>query len=86
MTASAEVARSGEWPQIGLPLLCGVFAAMQVGKLPPAITALREQYDASLVQLGWSASVINVTASVAGLAAGPLADHIGRRTVLDPGL
>ncbi len=84
--ASAEVARPSNWPRVGLLLLCGVFAATQVGKLPPAMTALREQYGASLVQLGWIASIINLTAAVVGLAAGLLADRIGRRAVLEFGL
>lgn len=84
--ASVDVAKSSDWPQVGLLLRCGVFAATQVGKLPPAMTALREQYGASLVQLGWIASVINLTAAAVGLAAGLLADRIGRRTVLELGL
>jgi MFS family permease len=84
--ASAGIASSSDWPRVGLLLLCGVFAATQVGKLPPAMIALREQYGASLVQLGWITSVINLTAAVIGLATGLLADHIGRRNILKLGL
>lgn len=84
--ASAGIARSNDWPRVGLLLLCGVFAASQVGKLPPAMTALREQYGASLVQLGWITSVFNLTAAVVGLAAGLVADRAGRRKILKLGL
>lgn len=84
--ASAGIARSNDWPRVGLLLLCGVFAASQVGKLPPAMTALREQYGASLVQLGWITSVFNLTAAVVGLAAGLVADRLGRRNILKLGL
>jgi MFS family permease len=83
---SADIARSSDWPRIGLLLMCGVFAATQVGKLPPAMIALREQYGASLVQLGWITSVVNLTAAVIGLAAGLLADRIGRCNILKLGL
>ncbi|MDP3820520.1 MAG: MFS transporter [Burkholderiales bacterium] len=84
--ASADIARSSDWPRVGLLLMCGVFAATQVGKLPPAMIALREQYGASLVQLGWITSVVNLTAAVIGLATGLLADRIGRRNILKLGL
>lgn len=84
--ASADIARSSDWPRVSLLLMCGVFAATQVGKLPPAMIALREQYGASLVQLGWITSVVNLTAAVIGLATGLLADRIGRRNILKLGL
>lgn len=84
--ASADIARASDWPRVGLLLLCGVFAAAQIGKLPPAMIALREQYGASLVQLGWITSVVNLTAAVIGLATGLLADRVGRRNILKLGL
>ena len=42
-----------DWPRVALLMLCGVFVATQVGKLPPAMPGLREHFGASLVQLGW---------------------------------
>lgn len=85
-TAAAESAPVSDWPRIGLLLLCGVFAATQVGKLPPAIPALREAFGTSLVQLGWISSVFNLTAAALGVAAGLLADRAGRRRTLGFGL
>ena len=84
--ADTSAAAVSDWPRIGLLLLCGVFAATQVGKLPPAIPALRETFGASLVQLGWISSVFNLTAALVGIAAGLLADRIGRRRALGFGL
>ncbi|HSV45578.1 MAG TPA: MFS transporter [Ramlibacter sp.] len=69
-----------------LVLLCGVFAATQIGKLPPAIPALREAFGASLVQMGWIASIFNLVAACSGLATGLIADRLGRRTLLKAGL
>ncbi len=75
-----------DWPRVGLLLLCGIFAATQVGKLPPAMPALRDHFGASLVQLGWISSVFNLIAALIALAAGLVADRVGRRTVLKLGL
>lgn len=82
----ADTTTGSDWPRIGLLLLCGVFAATQVGKLPPAIPALREAFGASLVQLGWITSVFNLTAAAIGIATGLLADRVGRRRALGFGL
>lgn len=75
-----------DWPQVGLLLLCGIFAATQVGKLPPAMPALRDHFGASLVQLGWISSVFNLIAAFSALAAGLVADRVGRRSILKLGL
>ena len=80
-----SMARSG-WPAAALVLLCGVFAASQTGKLPPAIPTLRLAFDASLIQMGWIASVINLVAACTGLAAGLIADRVGRHALLKFGL
>lgn len=82
----AQLAPGTDWRRIGLILACGVFAATQIGKLPPAIPALRESLGASMLQLGWIASIFNLTAATAGLLTGVLADRLGRRRALNLGL
>ncbi|MEJ5988410.1 MFS transporter [Ramlibacter sp. PS3R-8] len=77
---------SSGWPRAALVLVCGVFAATQIGKLPPAIPALREAFGASLVQMGWIASIFNLIAACGGLATGLVADRLGRRTLLKAGI
>lgn len=75
-----------DWPRAALLLGCGVFAATQIGKLPPAIPELREQFSATLVELGWIASIFNLVAASVGLLAGLVADRAGRRRLLKLGL
>lgn len=75
-----------DWLRVGLLLLCGIFAATQAGKLPPAMPALRDHFGASLVQLGWISSVFNLIAAFIALVAGLVADRVGRRRVLKLGL
>lgn len=84
--APADAPAATDWWRVALVLMCGVFAATQVGKLPPAIPALREALGASMVQLGWVTSVFNLTAALVGLSAGLFADRIGRRRALGLGL
>lgn len=74
------------WSQASVLLLCGVFAATQIGKLPPAIPALREAFGASIVTMGWIASIFNLVAACAGLMAGMVADRMGRRLLLKLGM
>ena len=71
-----------DWPRVALLMLCGVFVATQVGKLPPAMPGLREHFGASLVQLGWISSVFNLVAALVALATGLVADRVGLRTML----
>lgn len=79
---AGDILRPADWPRLCLLLLCGVFAATQVGKLPPAMTALRGEFGASLVQLGWIASIFNLIAAIFGVLTGLLADRAGRSAIL----
>ena len=74
------------WSAAILVMLCGIFASAQTGKLPPAIPALRQAFDASLVQMGWIASAINLVAASIGLVTGLAADRLGRHLLLKFGL
>lgn len=55
-------------------IFAGVIAAAYVGKLPPAIPLLREEFHLSLVGAGWVNSIFNTlavsTAAVVGVLAG----------------
>jgi MFS family permease len=74
------------WSAASVVLLCGILAATQTGKLPPVIPELRRVFDASLIEMGWLASVINLVAACTGLAAGLVADRVGRHALLKFGL
>ncbi|MFT3664656.1 CynX/NimT family MFS transporter [Piscinibacter sp.] len=71
--------RAAAW----LVFAAGVSAALHVGKLPPAIAALRDALGMSLVEAGFLLSLVQVAGMSAGIAFGVLADAIGlRRSML----
>ena len=79
MTASAG--SSLRAPEI--VVLAGVCAALHVGKLPPAITALQAALGLSLLQAGFLLSTVQVAGMSAGVAFGALADALGfKRSML----
>ncbi len=64
----------------------GVVASSHIGKLPPALPEIRQDFAAGLVMGGWFASIISAVGFALGLVAGGLADRIGQRTVILAGL
>jgi MFS transporter, CP family, cyanate transporter len=67
-------------------VLAGVSAALHVGKLPPALPALREALDLSLLQAGFLLSLVQVAGMTLGLAMGAAADALGARRTMALGL
>jgi MFS transporter, CP family, cyanate transporter len=64
-------------------ILGGVCAALHVGKLPPAISALQQALGMSLVQAGFLLSLVQLAGMSAGLAFGAMADGLGlKRSML----
>jgi MFS family permease len=61
-------------------------AAMHMGKVPPALPALREEIGLSMVAAGWVVSLFNLTGGLLGLAAGTVGDRFGSRRVVVAGL
>ncbi|MES2536176.1 MAG: MFS transporter [Pseudomonadota bacterium] len=82
----AQTATPTDWPRLALLFLCGVFGSTQIGKLPPSMAELHAQFNATMVQLGWIASIFNLLAATSGLAIGLMADRIGQRRILKAGL
>ncbi len=68
---------STHWPAVLAAYACGVAVAMNVGKAPIALPALRAEFDLSLVAAGWIASMINSMAVCTGLLFGLLGDRLG---------
>ena len=64
----------------------GVAASLHVGKVPPALPALRDELDLGLVTAGWVASIFNLIGATLGIASGLAADRLGARRVLAAGL
>lgn len=76
-------------PPWGLVLLlvgAGMVAAFPTGKAPPALPAIRAEFEMSLFLAGWILAVVSVTGLLFGSVAGAAADRIGYRRLLIAGL
>jgi len=58
-------------------LLVGVVAAMHIGKLPPAIPALRQEFALTLAQSGWIVSAFNTLGLFASIFMGFATARLG---------
>lgn len=74
------------WGTVLLAVVAGMVAAAHVGKLPPALPALRAELGLGLVAAGWIVSVFSVTGLAMGMFAGTLGDRIGARRLMLLGL
>ena len=70
------------WPAVTAALAAGVVAASYVGKLPPALPALKAEFELSLVAAGWVVSLFNALAAVTGVFFGLLCRSRWRPTHL----
>lgn len=64
----------------------GVVAALNYGKLPPALAALQGEFGLSLVQVSWMVSLFMVGAAAFGMIGGALADRFGLLRIMVGGL
>jgi len=71
---------------VGLAIGAGVVAAGHVGKLPPAMPALRADLGLSLVAGGWAVSMFSVTGMTVAVLAGTVADRVGHWRLVLAGL
>jgi MFS transporter, CP family, cyanate transporter len=67
-------------------VLAGISAALHIGKLPPALPALREALHISLLQAGFLLSMVQLAGMTLGLAMGAAADALGARRTMVLGL
>jgi MFS family permease len=74
------------WPTVLIAVGAGVVAALQVGKVPPAIGLVRAELGAGLVAAGWVLSLFNLISATGGVAAGFAADRVGARRLILTGL
>ena len=64
----------------------GVVAALNFGKLPPALPALQAEFGLSLVQVSWMVSLFMIASALLGIAGGSIADRFDPRRVMVCGL
>src|SRR5690606_38044818 len=63
-----------------------VVAALNFGKLPPALPALQAEFGLSLVQVSWMVSLFMIASALMGIAGGSIADRFDPRRVMVCGL
>ncbi|MDF1592607.1 MAG: MFS transporter [Desulfobacterales bacterium] len=78
----SDSANDTRWGIIGIVVAAGVVAAIQVGKVPPVLSVMRQELGLSQVAAGWVASLFNGCGAVLGIKDGRVADRIGPRLVL----
>lgn len=74
------------WRAPALVVTGGVVAALQVGKLPPALPVLQAELGISLVQSGFLLSVVQLAGMLAAIFVGLAADQLGLRRSMVGGL
>lgn len=79
-----QAARPGR--AIGSVLAIGVIAALGVGKLPPVLLSVSDEFGLTLVQASFLVSLFQLAGAAGGLFAGTLADRFGHRRVMQTGL
>ena len=81
-----DPAATTRWFVVSVMIASGVAASLHVGKVPPALPALRDELGLGLVAGGWVASIFNLIGATLGIAGGIAADRLGARRVLAAGL
>ncbi len=74
------------WPAVWAVIAAGIVAAACVGKLPPAIPLLRQEFSLSLVAAGWVNSTFNTLAVTTAVFFGALAGRYGALRCCGAGL
>lgn len=77
-----KTATSTHWLGIWLSFLTGVVAAIAVTKASPALLAMRDTLQLSIVQVGWIMSSVAVGTVLLGVFAGALSRQYGPKKVL----
>lgn len=83
--AQSATART-DWIAVTAVIAAGVLVSIQVGKLPPLLTRLREEFGLDLVLGGLLASSFMLIGAVLGILAGFASDRIGSRRALVAGV
>jgi MFS family permease len=65
------------WGGVAVGLAVGVVAAMHIGKLPPALPVLRQEFGLSLAQSSWIVSAFNTLGLVASIFMGFATSRLG---------
>ena len=78
----AAVGLRTRWDIILLCFVAGLITSMQIGKVPPAMSALRVDLAVDMVDVSWIASIFTLIGALLGIGAGAASDRLGHRTVM----
>ena len=79
--SDALVADRSDWTRISVLVLAGIASAMQIGKVPAALSLLQADFNVGLVASAWILSMFSGLGALFGSLAGLLADRFGSRHV-----
>ncbi len=74
------------WAAIWAVFAGGLIAGACIGKVPPALPALRADFGLTLVEAGYIATMLNLMGGVAGMFAGAFSDRFGHKRIALGGL
>lgn len=74
------------WTAVWSVFAGGLIAGACIGKVPPALPALRTDFGLTLIETGYIATVLNIIGGVVGLFAGIVSDRFGHRRIALAGL
>lgn len=86
LTAVAPPQMMTRWNYVGLLLACGIGAALQVGKVPPALGMVQRDLHLGLVAGAWVFSMFSIVGATLGCLAGSVVDRIGAHRAAAGGL
>ena len=81
MTAPAT-----RWPAVWAVFAGGLIAGAYIGKVPPALPALRADFALTLVEAGYIATMLNLIGGTVGMFAGAFSDRFGHKRIALGGL
>lgn len=70
------------WSLVAAVCAAGIAVSFQVGKVPPALALLAEDFGVSTVMAGWLISIFTLMAAAVGVAVGGITDSLGARRAL----
>ena len=77
---------STDWKLATLLIVAGITAATQMGKVPPALPAIRAELGIDLRAAGWFVSLVSLITASGGVLIALAADRIGQRRLVIVGL
>jgi predicted MFS family arabinose efflux permease len=81
-TDAQRIKAKTSWGIVWLAVFAGIVAGLQVGKVPPVLSVLRNELGIDLVTAGWVASLFSGCGALLGMVTGLIIDRLGARTVI----